>query len=253
MGPTNSSDKNDLTTTTLHGEPISPQASDTSTVTPMPTGADMPSMTPSAPTMAADPMNADTSGIDIIPNASSTVAVEASSGLPAEITTPGVTSSEISSTVPNIDTPTGADMPSMTPSAPTMAADPMNADTSGIDIIPNAGSPENTTEAPSAMETSVMGDPTASVETSSMPTGADMPSMTPSAPTMAADPIAANEPGPIQMNPSAPAAPASMAPSSTVLAPTPVKKKNNIVIIGTAILLIAMLIVLVVVYQRTKS
>ena len=184
MGPTNSSDKNDLTTTTLPGEPISPQASDTSTVTPM---------------------------------------------------------------------PTGADMPSMTPSAPTMAADPMNADTSGIDIIPNAGSPENTTEAPSAMETSVMVDPTASVETSSMPTGADMPSMTPSAPTMAADPIAANEPGPIQMNPSAPAAPASMAPSSTVLAPTPVKKKNNIVIIGTAILLIAMLIVLVVVYQRTKS
>ena len=86
-----------------------------------------------------------------------------------------------------------------------------------------------------------------------MPTGADMPSMTPSAPTMTADPIAANEPGPIQMNPSAPAAPASMAPSSTVLAPTPVKKKNNIVIIGTAILLIAMLIVLVVVYQRTKS
>ncbi len=253
MGPTTSSDKNDLITTTLPGEPISPQASDTSTVTPKPTGADMPSMTPSAPTMAADPMNADTSGIDIIPNASSTIAVEASTGLPAEITTPGVTSSEISSTVPNIDTPTGADMPSMTPSAPTMAADPMNADTSGIDIIPNASSPENTTEAPSAMETSVMGDPMASVETSAMPTGADMPSMTPSAPTMAADPIAANEPGPIQMNPSAPAAPASMAPSSTVLAPTPVKKKNNIVIIGTAILLIAMLIVLVVVYQRTKS
>ena len=189
MGPTTNSDKNDLTTTTLPGEPIAPQASDTSTVTPKPTGADMPSMTSSAPTMAADPMNADTSGIDIIPNAGSDVAVEASSGLPAEITTPGVTSSEISSTVPNIDTPTGADMPSMTPSAPTMAADP----------------------------------------------------------------IAANEPGPIQMNPSAPAAPASIAPSSTVLAPTPVKKKNNIVIIGTAILLIAMLIVLVVVYQRTKS
>ncbi|MEI7674204.1 MAG: hypothetical protein WCI60_00510, partial [bacterium] len=117
MGPNTSSDKNDLTTTTLPGGPISPQASDTNTVTTM---------------------------------------------------------------------PTGADMPSMTPSAPTMAADPMNADTSGIDIIPNAGSPENTTEAPSAMETSVMGDPTASVETSAIPTGADMPSMTPSAPTMAA-------------------------------------------------------------------
>jgi len=189
MGPNTSSDKNDLTTTTLPGGPISPQASDTNTVTTMPTGADMPSMTPSAPTMAADPMNADTSGIDIIPNAGSDVALEASSGLPAGITTPGFTSSEISDTVPNIDTPTGADMPSMTPSAPTMAADP----------------------------------------------------------------IAANEPDPSQTNPSAPAPPASVAPSSTVLAPTPVKKKNNIVIIGTAILLIAMLIVLVVVYQRTKS
>jgi len=253
MGPTNSSDNKDLTTTKAPGEPISPQTTDTGTVSPMPSGADMPSMTPSTPAMAADPMNADTSGIDIIPNAGSDVTAEASTGLPAEIETPGVTPLEMPSSVPNVGTPSVADMPTMTPSTPAMAADPMNADTSGIDIIPNSGSPENVVKAPSAMETSGMEIPTASVETSAMPSVADMPTMTPSTPAMAADPIAANKPGPIQMNPSAPAAPASIAPSSTVLTPTAVKKKNNIVIIGTAILLVAMLIVLVIVYQKTKN